>query len=65
MDKKVEELSKGMAQKLQFITTIIHSPELLILDEPFFRVRPGQHRTGQRHYPGDEKPGITIIFPLT
>jgi ABC-2 type transport system ATP-binding protein len=33
-DKKVEELSKGMAQKLQLITTIIHSPELLILDEP-------------------------------
>lgn len=34
-DKKVEELSKGMAQKVQFITTILHEPELLILDEPF------------------------------
>ena len=34
-DKKVEELSKGMAQKIQFITTVIHEPELLILDEPF------------------------------
>ncbi len=34
-DKKVEELSKGMAQKIQFITTVIHKPELLILDEPF------------------------------
>jgi ABC-2 type transport system ATP-binding protein len=33
--RKVEELSKGMQQKLQFITTIIHEPELLILDEPF------------------------------
>jgi ABC-2 type transport system ATP-binding protein len=33
--RKVEELSKGMQQKLQFITTIIHKPELLILDEPF------------------------------
>lgn len=33
--KKVEELSKGMAQKVQFITTIIHKPTLLILDEPF------------------------------
>ena len=34
-DKKVEELSKGMAQKVQFITTVLHEPELLILDEPF------------------------------
>ena len=34
-NKKVEELSKGMAQKLQFITTVVHSPKLLILDEPF------------------------------
>lgn len=34
-DKKVEELSKGMAQKVQFITTVVHNPKLLILDEPF------------------------------
>ncbi len=34
-NKKVEELSKGMAQKVQFITTVLHSPKLLILDEPF------------------------------
>ncbi len=34
-DKKVEELSKGMAQKVQFITTILHEPKFLILDEPF------------------------------
>lgn len=34
-DKKVEELSKGMAQKLQFITTVVHRPKLMILDEPF------------------------------
>ena len=33
--KKVEELSKGMAQKVQFITTVVHKPSLLILDEPF------------------------------
>lgn len=33
--KKVEELSKGMAQKLQFITTVVHRPSLMILDEPF------------------------------
>jgi ABC-2 type transport system ATP-binding protein len=34
-EKKVEELSKGMAQKIQFIVTVLHEPELLILDEPF------------------------------
>ena len=34
-DKKIEELSKGMAQKIQFITTVMHKPQLLILDEPF------------------------------
>ncbi|HEY8402628.1 MAG TPA: ATP-binding cassette domain-containing protein [Cytophagaceae bacterium] len=35
MNKKVEELSKGMQQKVQFISTVIHDPDLLILDEPF------------------------------
>lgn len=34
-DKKIEELSKGMAQKVQFITTVVHKPALMILDEPF------------------------------
>ncbi len=34
-NKKVEELSKGMAQKVQFITTVVHRPSLMILDEPF------------------------------
>ena len=34
-NKKAEELSKGMAQKLQFVTTVVHKPSLLILDEPF------------------------------
>ena len=34
-DKKVEELSKGMQQKVQFITTVVHNPQLLIFDEPF------------------------------
>jgi ABC-2 type transport system ATP-binding protein len=34
-DKKIEDLSKGMAQKIQFITTVLHNPDLLILDEPF------------------------------
>ena len=39
-DKKVEELSKGMQQKIQFITTVIHNPDLLILDEPSTRLMP-------------------------
>jgi ABC-2 type transport system ATP-binding protein len=39
-DKKVEELSRGMQQKLQFIATVIHQPELIILDEPFSGLDP-------------------------
>jgi len=39
-DKKVEELSKGMAQKLQFLTTILHDPEIIILDELFSGLDP-------------------------
>ena len=39
-NKKIEELSKGMAQKIQFITTVIHKPELIILDEPFSGLDP-------------------------
>jgi ABC-2 type transport system ATP-binding protein len=38
--KKIEELSKGMAQIIQFIVTIIHEPQLIILDEPFFGLDP-------------------------
>ena len=38
--KKVEELSKGMQQKIQFISTVIHQPKLLILDEPFSGLDP-------------------------
>src|SRR5690606_41072538 len=34
-DKKIQELSKGMAQKIQFVVTVLHEPELLIFDEPF------------------------------
>ncbi|CAI8343693.1 MAG: ABC transporter ATP-binding protein NatA [Owenweeksia sp. TMED14] len=39
-DKKVEELSKGMAQKIQFITTVLHEPKLLVFDEPFSGLDP-------------------------
>jgi ABC-2 type transport system ATP-binding protein len=39
-DKKVEELSKGMQQKIQFVSTVVHEPKLLILDEPFSGLDP-------------------------
>lgn len=39
-DKKVEELSKGMQQKVQFIATVVHEPDLIILDEPFTGLDP-------------------------
>src|ERR1700755_2815917 len=39
-NKKIEDLSKGMAQKLQFVTTVLHRPELIILDEPFSGLDP-------------------------
>lgn len=39
-NKKIEELSKGMSQKVQFVTTVIHKPKLLILDEPFSGLDP-------------------------
>ena len=39
-NKKIEELSKGMSQKIQFITTVMHKPELIILDEPFSGLDP-------------------------
>lgn len=61
-DKKVEELSKGMAQKLQFITTIIHSPELLILDEPFSGLDPVNIELVKDIILEKKKEGISIIF---
>ena len=39
-NKKVEDLSKGMSQKLQFVTTVMHEPRLIILDEPFSGLDP-------------------------
>ncbi|MCP5049750.1 MAG: ATP-binding cassette domain-containing protein [bacterium] len=61
-DKKVEELSKGMAQKLQFITTILHSPELLILDEPFSGLDPVNIELVKDIILQKRREGITIIF---
>ena len=39
-NKKIEDLSKGMAQKIQFITTVLHEPKVLILDEPLSGLDP-------------------------
>ena len=61
-DKKVEELSKGMAQKLQFITTILHSPKLLIFDEPFSGFDPVNADLMKREILELRNNGATIIF---
>ncbi len=62
LDKRVEELSKGMAQKLQFIITILHSPELLILDEPFSGLDPINIELVKDIILEKKREGITIIF---
>ncbi|MFM2293428.1 MAG: hypothetical protein RIS29_3241 [Bacteroidota bacterium] len=61
-DKKVEELSKGMAQKVQFITTILHQPELLIFDEPFSGFDPVNADLLKREILELREKGATIIF---
>lgn len=60
--KKAEELSKGMAQKLQFIATILHSPELLILDEPFSGLDPMNIELVKDIMLEKKKEGVSIIF---
>ena len=61
-NKKIEDLSKGMAQKIQFIVTIIHEPELLILDEPFSGFDPINSNLIRDEILELNKKGITIIF---
>lgn len=61
-DKKVEELSKGMAQKIQFITTVLHEPELLIFDEPFSGFDPINAELLKREILELRKKGATVIF---
>jgi ABC-2 type transport system ATP-binding protein len=61
-DKKVEELSKGMAQKVQFITTILHDPKLLIFDEPFSGFDPVNTDLMKREILELRDKGATIIF---
>lgn len=61
-DKKVEELSKGMAQKVQFVTTILHNPKLLIFDEPFSGFDPVNADLMKREILELKRNGATIIF---
>ena len=61
-DKKVSELSKGMAQKLQFIVTVLHEPQLLIFDEPFSGFDPINVELLKKEILELRKKGTTIIF---
>ena len=60
--KKVEELSKGMAQKLQFITTVVHKPSLMILDEPFSGFDPVNAELIREEILRLKEEGATIIL---
>ncbi|MGD2047067.1 MAG: ATP-binding cassette domain-containing protein [Gemmatimonadota bacterium] len=61
-DKKVEDLSKGMQQKIQFIGTVIHEPELLILDEPFSGLDPINQDVLEEIVRDFRAKGTTILF---
>ena len=61
-NKKVEELSKGMAQKVQFITTVVHKPSLLILDEPFSGFDPVNAQVIREDILRLKEEGATIIL---
>jgi ABC-2 type transport system ATP-binding protein len=61
-NKKVEDLSKGMSQKLQFVTTVLHEPELIILDEPFSGLDPVNANLIKDEIFRLAKEGHTIIF---
>jgi ABC-2 type transport system ATP-binding protein len=62
LNKKVDELSKGMQQKVQFIATIIHDPDLLILDEPFSGLDPINAALMKEYFVEFRSRGKTIIF---
>ena len=61
-NKKVEDLSKGMSQKLQFVTTVLHQPQLIILDEPFSGLDPVNANLIKEEIFNLAKNGNTIIF---
>lgn len=62
LNKKVEDLSKGMQQKVQFIATVMHEPKLIILDEPFSGFDPINIELIQNEILELNKKGVTIIF---
>ena len=61
-NKKVEDLSKGMSQKLQFVTTVLHEPKLIILDEPFSGLDPVNAKLIKDEIYGLAQRGSTVIF---
>ena len=61
-NKKIEELSKGMAQKVQFITTVVHKPSLMILDEPFSGFAPVNADLIRKEILRLKEEGATIIL---
>lgn len=61
-NKKVEDLSKGMGQKLQFVTTVLHEPKLIILDEPFSGLDPVNANLIKDEIYSLAQRGCTIIF---
>ena len=61
-NKKVEDLSKGMSQKLQFVTTVLHEPKLIILDEPFSGLDPVNSNIIKEEIYNLAQNGSTIIF---
>jgi ABC-2 type transport system ATP-binding protein len=61
-NKKVEELSKGMQQKIQFISTILHEPKLIILDEPFSGLDPINTNVIKDEIHALNQKGISVIF---
>lgn len=61
-DKRIDDLSKGMAQKVQFISTIIHEPELLILDEPFSGFDPLNAEIIKNEIIELKEKGITVVL---
>jgi ABC-2 type transport system ATP-binding protein len=61
-NKKVEDLSKGMQQKLQFVTTVLHQPKLIILDEPFSGLDPVNSNIIKEEIYKLAKQGSTVIF---
>lgn len=61
-NKKLEDLSKGMQQKVQFIATILHDPKLLILDEPFSGLDPVNSELIKNEIYNLHQQGVTIIF---